>query len=176
MRARLRAPGGASTITLPDDATIGDLISQIIEKTSITKFDIKYGYPPRPLHLEQEEKSLLLSQLEVKLDGEQLTISPRDDEARKETTNKAEPSKQQNVAPASKASSSRAGEPSTSTSPGFSFTGAPISEEKSEKKERKQVSLQRKAMEGDVPELPLPERGATLGKEHSQLVSARLPY
>ncbi|KUJ14720.1 zinc finger protein [Mollisia scopiformis] len=158
MRARLRAPGGASTITLPNDATVGDLITQIIEKTSITKFDIKYGYPPQPLRLEQQEKSLPLSQLDIKLDGEQLTISPRDDGVEKETN-----SKQESVTPANKVAS-KAGGPSTSTSSRFSFTGASSeSIEKSEqKKERKQVSLQRKAMEGDVPELPLPERGATL--------------
>lgn len=160
MRARLRAPGGASTITLPDDATIDDLITQIIEKTSIRKFDIKYGYPPRPLLLDQQEKSLPLSKLDVKLDGEQLTISPRDDEAGKET-NKAEPSKQENVASANKS-----GIPSTATS-GFSFTGASVPLETPEKKEKKKVSLQRKAMAGDVPEIPLPERGATLGPSTS---------
>lgn len=156
MRARLRGPGGASTITLPDDATIGDLISQIIEKTSISSFDIKYGYPPQPLLLEQHEKSLPLSKLGVKLDGEQLTISARLDDAPKET-NKAEPSKQPSEASANKAS-----KPSES-SQGFSFTGLSTSPQKTEKKEKKQVSLQRKAMAGDVPELPLPERGATLG-------------
>ncbi|KAE8450031.1 hypothetical protein EG329_007170 [Mollisiaceae sp. DMI_Dod_QoI] len=159
MRARLRAPGGASTITLPDDATIGDLISQIIEKTSILSFDIKYGYPPQPLLLEKQEKSLPLSQLKVRLDGEQLTISPREHEAAKET-NKAEPSKQHD---ASANKPSKTGE--TSTLQGFSFAGARGSPEKSERKEKKPkgpVSLQRKVMEGDAPELPLPERGATL--------------
>ncbi|CZR57504.1 probable OTU1 Yeast OTU Deubiquitinating enzyme 1 [Phialocephala subalpina] len=155
MRARLRGPGGASTITLQDDATIGDLISQIIEKTSISSFDIKYGYPPQPLLLEQHEKSLPLSKLGVKLDGEQLTISARLDDAPKET-NKAEPSKQPSEASANKAS-----KPSES-SQGFSFTGLSTSPQKTEKKEKKQVSLQRKAMAGDVPELPLLERGATL--------------
>jgi ubiquitin thioesterase OTU1 len=160
MRVRLRAPGGASTITLPDDATIEDLINQIIEKTSIKKFDIKYGYPPRPLLLDQQEKSLPLSQLDVTLDGEQLTIGPREEEPGK-ATNKAESSKQENVASTNKSSI-----PSTSTS-GFSFTGASAPLETPEKKEKKKVSLQRKAMAGDVPEIPLPERGATLGTSKS---------
>lgn len=157
MRARLRGPGGASTITLLDDATIGELVAQIVEKTSISSFDIKYGYPPQPLLLDQHEKSLPLSKLGVKLDGEQLTISARVDEAPE--THKAEPSKQP----------SQASKPTTKTSEpsrGFSFTGLSTSPEKAEKKEKKdkkQVSLQRKAMAGDVPELPLPERGATLG-------------
>lgn len=152
MRARLRAPGGASTISLPDDATIEDLITQIIEKTSIKKFDVKYGYPPRPLLLNQQDKSLPLSSLNVKLDGEQLTISPREDEADR-GTNKTESSKQDKTSSANK---------SSIPSSGFSFTGDSVPVE-TPQKERKQVSLQRKAMEGDVPEIPLPERGATLG-------------
>lgn len=46
----------------------------------------------------------------------------------------------------------------------FSFTDVPGLELTETKTPSGPVSLQRKVMEGDVPELPLPERGATLGK------------
>jgi ubiquitin thioesterase OTU1 len=79
MRLRLRAPAGASTITLSDDATVGDLINEIIKATTINKFDLKYGYPPIPLPLDQSDPSKLLGELGVKLNGEQLTVSPNED-------------------------------------------------------------------------------------------------
>ncbi|TGO80154.1 hypothetical protein BELL_0013g00050 [Botrytis elliptica] len=78
-RMRVRGPEGTSTITLPDDAKISDLISEITSKTSLTNFDIKYGYPPKPLLLSQSEPSLPLSKLDIKLNGEQLTISSREE-------------------------------------------------------------------------------------------------
>ncbi|KAL3426162.1 ubiquitin thioesterase otu1 [Phlyctema vagabunda] len=127
MRIRLRAPGGASTITLADDATVGDLISDIVEKTSVKSFDIKYGYPPKPLLLDQ--KSVLLRDLDVNLNGEQLTIGAKDEPAVRKPESESQP-------PRSKASPS--------------------------KQSSEPVALKRKAMEGDVPEIPLPERGATL--------------
>lgn len=127
MRLRLRGPAGASTVTLDDNATVRDLISAITENTGVTKFDVRYGYPPKPLVLDQEDR--LLSDLDIKLDGEQLTIASKDepvaDAGRKQVS-----------------SSSAAREESP-----------------------RQIALQKKAMEGDVPEIPMPERGATLGKD-----------
>ena len=160
MRTRLRGPGGASTITLADDATVGDLIAHITEKTSITSFDVKYGYPPKPLLLEQSEKSLPLSKLDVKLDGEQLTISARDDPSASTGVTKGQSAGQKH----DEATSPNKAQTTTTTkaSESFSFAGIPpISQ--SEKKPAGPVSLQRKAMEGDVPEIPLPNRGSTLG-------------
>jgi ubiquitin thioesterase OTU1 len=133
MRTRLRAPGGASTVTLPDDATVSDLIAQIVEKTSLSSFDVKYGYPPQPLILEQYESSQALNKLDVKLDGEQLTISAR---------NFAD---EQIPVVASK-DVQRGGDC-----------------QKPKEKEKKLIDLKKKTMEGDVPELPMPSRGATLG-------------
>ncbi|KAE9369590.1 putative ubiquitin thioesterase otu1 [Stipitochalara longipes BDJ] len=147
MRTRLRAPGGASTVTLPDDATVGDLIAQITEKTSLASFDIKYGYPPKPLLLEETDKALPLSKLEVKLDGEQLTISAKaDDEPVAPEPIKQSPKKaSQNVPP---------------TPDSFSFTDLPSPSAK--KLPTGPVSLQRKTMEGDVPTEPFAERNATV--------------
>lgn len=140
----MRAPAGAFTITLPDDATVGDLISQITEKTSIVHFDTKHGYPPQPLLLAESDKSLPLSQLGVKLDGEQLTISQKDD------------------TPVDKGDAKAAGTHGVSTTQkatqGLDGVGS------SKPQQNKPVSLQRKGMEGDVPEIPLPGRGTTVGK------------
>jgi ubiquitin thioesterase OTU1 len=159
MRTRIRGPGGASTITLQDDATVGDLIAQITEKTSLPSFDIKYGYPPKPLLLEESEDSLPLRELEVKLDGEQLTISAKADD----TPPAAEPAKQQNN-PATKASQNAAPTPES-----FSFTDIPGASTKN--LPSGPVSLQRKTMDGDVPTEPFPERNATVGKTSVLLVS-----
>lgn len=154
MRTRLRGPGGASTLTLADDATVGDLILQITEKTSVANFDVKYGYPPKPLLLEQYDRSQALSKLDVKLDGEQLTISPKDDPSAKST------SLSRATETANKTEQKTANQGSS-----FSFTNVPgFEQSQSEKAPARPIPLQRKTMEGDVPELPLPERGATLGE------------
>jgi ubiquitin thioesterase OTU1 len=152
MRARLRAPGGASTVELADDATVGDLISKIVEKTSLSSFDIKYGYPPKPLLLNQSETSRPLKDLDIKLDGEQLTISQKEQpvvpQSSQSTTQGVATQRGQNIG------SSHA--PTSSKGAGREGSADP-------------VSLQRKGMEGDVPELPLPDRGATLGRVSSLL-------
>jgi len=142
MRTRVRAPAGAFTITLPDDATVGDLISHIAEKTSIARFDTKYGYPPQPLLLEQSDKSLPLTELGVRLDGEQLTISQKDDTPMDKGDTKA--AGVQGVSSVQISGQRRDGGPSTDS------------------KENKPVALKRKVMEGDVPELPMPGRGTTV--------------
>ncbi|CZT53254.1 probable OTU1 Yeast OTU Deubiquitinating enzyme 1 [Rhynchosporium secalis] len=138
MRTRVRAPAGAFIITLPDDATVGDLVAQITEKTSFTSFDVKHDFPPKSLLLEGRDKALPLSELGVKLDGEQLIISPKDDGPIEEET------KVTGVPSAQKATQ------------GLDGTGS------ASLKEHKPVSLQRKGMVGDVPEVYLPGRGTTV--------------
>lgn len=150
MRVRLRGPGGASTITLPDDATVGDLLLQIAEKTSVPKFDIKYGYPPKPLLLKESERSQLLKDLDVKLDGEQLTISPKDEPVT---------SKPAVLAP-QQTNQLRAQEKESATS--FSF--GDIASTPDKQRSSGPVSLEKTTMASEVPEIPMPDRGATLGK------------
>ena len=135
MRVRLRAPGGSSTLTLPDDATVSDLLSQVTEQTSLSSFDIKYGYPPKPFPIEADQKSQLLTDLNVKLDGEQLTISAKD-----------EP---------------QGSHPLVQKSP----IETPVKEMKSATSKKEElIALKKKELEGEVPEVPFPERGATVGK------------
>lgn len=76
MRVRLRGPSGKSTTaTLDDTATVDTLRKTIATETSLTSFEVKYGYPPKTLVLEQYPASKLLSELEIKLNGEQLIVN-----------------------------------------------------------------------------------------------------
>ena len=58
------------SITLDDSATVQTLNDRIQEVTSLTSFDVKYGYPPKVLALDQWPSSKLLAEIGVKLNGE----------------------------------------------------------------------------------------------------------
>lgn len=132
MRLRLRAPQGASTLNLAEDATVADLLAMVREKTSLTNFDLKYSYPPKPLVLDDPEAPL--SSLGINLNGEQLIVSARD------------------TGPTVPATASTDHESSTPAGTSEAVSRAPI-------------ALQKKPMAKDVPEVPLPELGATLGEQ-----------
>lgn len=85
MRLRLRSPEGTSTLTISDDATINELQSTISKQTFVDSFDIKHGYPPKPLDLVSFGSSTKLKDTGLKLNGEQLIIIPHrgNDEERK---------------------------------------------------------------------------------------------
>ncbi|RMZ81881.1 hypothetical protein DV738_g1971, partial [Chaetothyriales sp. CBS 135597] len=67
----------SSTVTLDDaTATVDTLRRTIQAETSLTSYSVKYGYPPKQLvALDQVPGATLLSQLDVKLDGEQLLVT-----------------------------------------------------------------------------------------------------
>ncbi len=76
MRIKIRSPAGAHVLTLPPDTTAGSLLDQIREKSNLSgNLDIKYGFPPKSLTLDEYPASTPLSDLPVKLEGEQLTIT-----------------------------------------------------------------------------------------------------
>lgn len=75
MRIRLREPAGQVTLNLPESTTVNDLQACITEKTNLFSFDLKYGYPPKPLLLESFESTSPLSEIGIDLDGEQLIVS-----------------------------------------------------------------------------------------------------
>ncbi|KAL7273638.1 ubiquitin-specific protease otu1 [Rhizina undulata] len=76
MRIKVRSSAGSQVLTLPSDATVSTLLSEIRTATSIAgNFDIKYGYPPKNLNFADLPPSSLLSELSVKLEGEQLIVS-----------------------------------------------------------------------------------------------------
>lgn len=63
---------------MPEHATWGDLKAEISDKTSVPDFDIKYGYPPKPLDTTSFDHDLKLSDIGINLSGEQLIVMPRD--------------------------------------------------------------------------------------------------
>ncbi|KAL4983053.1 hypothetical protein BDW68DRAFT_42368 [Aspergillus falconensis] len=78
MRIRIRCPSGQFTVILAEDAAVGDLRNEIVEKTGLTTYDVKYGYPPKPLSLDHTETHQKLAELGIQLDREQLIISAKD--------------------------------------------------------------------------------------------------
>ncbi len=166
MRIRLRGPSGASTLSLPEDATVANLRSSITEKTSLTRFDIKYGYPPKPLYL--LSPTTLLSSLDVRLDGEQLTISANDgpsaDEKTAENDAAGVQSAKNDVQSASQKDSPASWSSGQVTFAGMSSTGATKRTGDPTAKAKDPISLKRKGKDMEVPELPLADRGATMGK------------
>lgn len=156
-RLRIRGPNGMTTWQYGDEATVADLLSQIKANTGLGKFDIKYGYPPKPLSL--ESSAALLSSLGVPLNGEQLIISNTDD------------------SPPVSSSVSRIRIVTwpeikmTSPDPRLKWltswkntkdTSASSSNNKKEVSLDRPIGLKRKELM-DTPELAMPGRGSTLG-------------
>ncbi|KAK4556525.1 ubiquitin-specific protease otu1 [Recurvomyces mirabilis] len=81
MRLRVRGPQGVAAITIDDNATWSDLRHEISEKTGVSDFDLKYGYPPQAFNTESVDGATKLADLSVKLNGEQLTVAPRNIQA-----------------------------------------------------------------------------------------------
>src|SRR5579871_6327528 len=103
MRLRIRGPSGQSVVSFDDTKTVDNLRKIIATKTSLTTFDIKYGYPPKILPLDEYTASTLLCDLDVKLDGEQLIVTKKDAASTGDVTHQSHPT---NVTTSHKASSS----------------------------------------------------------------------
>ena len=95
MKVRIRGPAGQATISLAETATVRDLYSQIAEQTSIARFDVKHGYPPKPLLLDVYEQSKKLAEIGLNLDGEQLIISEKTEPIKKHAAHTTEGPKSQ---------------------------------------------------------------------------------
>ncbi|KAI9788613.1 MAG: ubiquitin-specific protease otu1 [Peltula sp. TS41687] len=132
MRLRLRGPTGSSTIHLTESDTVADLLRLITEKTSLQNFEIRRGYPPEPLALHTQDQTKPLSELDIRLDGEQLIISPKEDD-------RPTDSGQERVTPDER-----------SKLPPRKLPLLPLSR------------APNKAVETDPPEIPVPDHGATL--------------
>jgi ubiquitin thioesterase OTU1 len=149
MRIRVRGPNGQSVITLPATASIAELQAQITEKTAIKSFDVKYGYPPKPLELTSLPSESSLDALDAKLDGEQLIVSERIDGSEVLVGN--EPSPTGNSAESAHLKNQ-------STQPSLDAKSTP----RKPPSLLSPLSLTRKAPPVDAPELPLPSHGGTL--------------
>ncbi len=179
MKIRIRGPAGQSVITIAESATVGDLQLKIVESTSLPHFDAKFGYPPKPLILEAYENSTKLSDLAIKLGGEQLIISRRETQAAttdsKNLRQQKENCKGQEALPYEDPNSGDGTgdfrHPNVSS--GFSFAGIGTppppqhhpSHESRELQPSAPLSLTRKkntSVELDPPELPFPSHHGTL--------------
>ncbi len=186
MRVRVRGPSGQSVINFEETTTIDSFRKTVGTETGLSSFDIKYGYPPKPLTLEQYSGAALLRDLDMKLSGEQLIVSRRDagsdrgmtrlpPQAKPEAGNKASSS----AAQTKRTSTESVTKTDKFTAPtgdtGFSFgdLGArppqkPASAPKAAPKttsSTRPLALSRKSnadVMSDPPEIILPEQGGTL--------------
>jgi ubiquitin thioesterase OTU1 len=182
MRFRIRGPAGQAVISLKDDATVGDLNTAITKETSLPSFDIKIGYPPKSLSLDQVKTTKKLLDLGVKLNGEQLLVASTEtvsqkqvnSGSQKESPARASQRKSQPQAESSKQGALRS-RAAASSSPTFSFgdlgAASPAASDKdsssggANKSQAADLSLSRKTNDvvlNDPPEIVLPEHGGTL--------------
>ena len=140
MRIRIRGPSGQSAITIPETATVSDLRTKIIESTSISNSEVKYGYPPVSLELDDLPEDLELSAIGVNLNGEQLIISEKVPQMQEE------PSQSQKQDDSSTSSNIPPARPTSRAAPSSTTP----------------LSLNRKPPPEDPPELALPTHSSTL--------------
>lgn len=149
MRLRIRGPAGQSTVTLEDSATVESLKKTIASETSLSSFDIKYGYPPKTLSLDQYSPTQKLTDLDVKLNGEQLIVSNREPIASKSSeASSSQPIKSQSGSSSTTGGLSKASNPSTASR---RDPDAPLS-----------LTRKQNADMSDPPEIFIPEVGGTL--------------
>jgi ubiquitin thioesterase OTU1 len=160
MRVRIRGPSGkTSTATLEDSATVETLRKTIATDTSLSSFEVKYGYPPMTLNLNQWPPSQLLSDLDIKLDGQQLIVNNTDSSSRKDEA-PSEPVGEQKRETATKSAGpsgdkaavlSRTSGGSSSAAAAQKPSAAPLSLSRKENKEM-----------DEPPEIFLPDLGGNL--------------
>lgn len=79
MRFRVRGPAGQSTVSLDETATVDELRSQIVEKTGLASYDVKYGYPDlKPLEIDGVAPETKMADLGINFNGEQLLITRKE--------------------------------------------------------------------------------------------------
>ncbi|MCJ1459414.1 ubiquitin-specific protease otu1 [Mycoblastus sanguinarius] len=164
MRIRVRGPAGQATISLPESATVKELQTQISEKTALSVFDLKYGYPPKPLLLKDYPSTTKLLELDVKLDGEQLIVSESAPQSSKPIPTPKEPLKPVNPTPKQSTKNGTRLSSIAPTPSSFSFGDIGTAPPPPPQKPNKPLSLTRKSMSSslDAPELPLPTHASTL--------------
>lgn len=164
MRVRIRGPTGQATILLSETATVEDLRTQITEKTSISKFDLKYGYPPRPLSFSDYAESAKLSDIGINLDGEQLIVSETTPSASKQAISANGLPKPLDPSPSQIFAKGTVNSSSAVTPSSFSFADVGTAPPSSTQKINKPLALSRKPTSAslDAPQLPVPSHASTL--------------
>ncbi|KAL2132867.1 hypothetical protein VTI74DRAFT_3213 [Chaetomium olivicolor] len=72
----LRSPNGQSRIQIDDESTLRDLVELIKQKTGLSKFSLKYGYPLQGLDISPSLQNSSIKDL--KLRGETIVVAPSD--------------------------------------------------------------------------------------------------
>ena len=164
MRIRIRGPAGQAAISLSETATIGELRTQIITKTSISNFDLKYGYPPKPLSLSDYAETAKVSDIGIKLDGEQLIVSETTVSASKQVPSPNRPPKPLDTSSYQKPANGTETTASAAIPSSLSLADVGTAPPPSSQKTNKPLSLSRKPTSAsfDAPELPLPSHASTL--------------
>ena len=163
MRVRIRGPAGQSAISLSESATVEDLMTQITEKTSISNFDVKYGYPPRSLSLTDYVANAKLSDIGTKLDGEQLIVSENTTSASKQVPSPKRPPIPSDLSPSQRSADVARRPFSAGVPSSFSFADVGTAPPSSTHNTNKPLSLSRKPTASlDAPELPLPSHASTV--------------
>lgn len=79
MKFRVRGPAGQSTVILDETATVDELRAQIVDKTGLTSYDVKYGYPDlKPFEINGLEPGSKITDIGINLNGEQLLVTRRE--------------------------------------------------------------------------------------------------
>ena len=175
MRVRVRGPSGQSVVNFDPTATISELLDEISSKTAIARSNltIKYGYPPKVLQLSSLSEDSLVADLDVRLDGEQLTVSGNDTSSGQETmeTQPTQPTITNFTSQVAKDSQYSNQGSHGEEAGSFSFgnfgsapsTAPPVSTNQGAKKDGP-LGLQRKKnnVTDDPPEIIMPEHQATM--------------
>lgn len=146
MRIGLQGAFGRSQITIDDSATVHELLKKITEASSLETFDLKGGFPPRPIDFSPFDPTTKLSDTGLKLNGERLQVD----------TKSANGSGRVEKAPLAPAASTKLTKQSDSVTPSQpNFTQAPRAES-SFQVPSKPLKLSRPARAPvEPPELPI---------------------
>lgn len=156
LRIRIRGPSGQTTESFDDEATIQTLKEQIARSTALEYFDVKYGYPPKALQLSQYDSTKLLSELDVKLNGEQLLVT------RSETAAVTSPSASTTPAQQGKPQSATAKDQPKSKQSSSSMESTPMRKALVEPAQPLSLTRKNKADMTEPPEIFIPDVGGTL--------------
>jgi ubiquitin thioesterase OTU1 len=74
VQLRVRGPDGIARLEVEGDATMGQLVELIKDKTNVSTFTLKYGYPLKDLDLNPQTEDKTVS--DFRLHGETLIIVP----------------------------------------------------------------------------------------------------
>ena len=172
MRCRIRGPTGQSVIALSDEATVGDLRTAIAKETALPAFEIKIGYPPTKLELDNIGDDRQLAELGVKLNGEQLLVTSKEPAISKQGSSQPQRSGAANSGTSSQLAGSSRDHASSGQAPNhssdFSFYPAGPSRKaasSSQPKRAADFSLSRKSNNqvlNDPPEIALAEHGGSI--------------